>query len=90
MITEIRMRALGCVILRASAHLLREKLLNRTLGEAFNFIQMYENSFIHSKNGKDLFVISELATVYSIPNRYQCALLPAKALYNFLSQRSRQ
>jgi len=85
-INEIRMKTVGCVILRASSHLIGEKLLGISVQEAYKFIKTFENSFGIEMSELDQIPIPELVSIYRIPNRYRCALLPVKAITNFLSQ----
>ena len=75
----------GCAILRASATYLSRTLSGKSLAEAADLVQKFEESFDHD----NLFRAGALAPVYRLPARYKCALLPWQAFENLLRETMR-
>jgi|GEM_PF-3236921 len=75
----------GCAILRASATYLSRTLSGKSLPEATDLVQQFQESFEH----ENLFNTGALAPVYKLPARYKCALLPWQAFENLLRETQR-
>lgn len=84
LITGIDWRVEGCVIVKASAAYLAQRLLHKNIPEILQFISAFKLSF--SDASSDL-RSGPLAAVYALPARYKCALLPYEALEDFLRNR---
>jgi nitrogen fixation NifU-like protein len=80
-ITEVRFQGEGCAISTSSASLLTEHMLGKTIAEAQQTFNDFQNMIVHGQPpAENLGKLSILAGVAEFPSRIKCATLAWHAL----------
>ena len=89
-IIDVRFAGDACAICTSATSIMIKTLIGKTLDEAQEIINNFENMINEKEYDKD--VLGELIvydTVYKQPNRKNCALLPFKTMKEIINENSK-
>lgn len=93
-IQDLRIQATGCSISQASASMMSEAVIGRSLAEARRYFEMFRKMVVEGAPGKDLPPemgdLAALEGVKNFPVRVKCAMLAWHALEEVLGRREKK
>lgn len=84
-IKDIRFDGEACAISTSATSIMIKLLINKTIDEALNIINNYENMINELEYNKEVLEEANVYDeIYKQPNRKKCALLPYKGIKEYL------
>jgi nitrogen fixation NifU-like protein len=80
-VTDVRFSGRGCAISQASASMMTERLLGKSLKEAEAEIETFKDQMVGKKEFPELDDLVALKGVVKYPSRIKCAVLAWSAVY---------
>jgi nitrogen fixation NifU-like protein len=88
-VTDVRFSGRGCAISQASASMMTERLVGKSLKEAEAEIETFKDQMVGKKEFPELDDLVALKGVVKYPSRIKCAVLAWSAFYEGLSKGGR-